>query len=128
MKKVVAVILASLIALSFIGVLVGCSPTSKIDKIDVDTQESNGVKFKNYAVYFKSDIDWVSISDSERQNLAVAGYEEAQKRVKADGVFNYNINGYLNGEPVFMYDKENSRLMLLINNESVGTVDVARPE
>ena len=128
MKKVVAVILASLLALSFIGVLIGCSPTGKIDKIEVNTQESNGVKFKNYAVYFKSDINWASISDSERQQLAVAGYEEAQKQVKADGTFNYNITGYLNEEAVFMYDRENSRLVLKIGNELAGFVEVAKPE
>jgi hypothetical protein len=128
MRKVIAVILASILALSSVGILVGCSASGKIDKVSISEQESGGVKFKNYAVYLKADVDWAGISDSERQQIAVAGYDEAQKQVKTDGVFNYNITGYLNDQAVFMYDKENSRLVLLVDNKAAGTVDVPKPE
>ena len=129
MKRLVTILLAGVLALSSVGLLVGCGADGKIESVTVGTQVSSDVKISNYMVTLKSSVDWAALSDSEREKLAVAGFDAAQKKIAEDGIFQYNIIGLTaNGEPAFQYDRENHTMVIRVNNEKVGEVAVTPPQ
>jgi hypothetical protein len=129
MKRLVTILLAGVLALSSVGLLVGCGADGKIESVTVGTQVSSDVKISNYMVTLKSSVDWAALSDGEREKLAVAGFDAAQKKIAEDGIFQYNIIGLTaDGEPAFQYDRENHTMVIRVNNEKVGEVAVTPPQ
>jgi hypothetical protein len=129
MKKIIALILATIVAVSMFGLLTACGRgASDIAAITVQENESNGVGIKVYTVQLKESINWASLSDQDREKIAVAAFNEAQKKIVEDDVFNYQIIGFGTDEPVtFMYDAENRMMVLYIAQERVGEVGVTPP-
>jgi hypothetical protein len=130
MKKIIALVLATMVAVSMFGLLTACGRgASDIASITVDENESNGVSIKIYDVQLKDSINWASLSDQDREKIAVAAFDEAQKKIAEDDVFNYQIIGSGTDEPVtFMYDAENRKMIIYIAQERAGEVDVKAPE
>jgi hypothetical protein len=92
-KKFIAAVVAALVALSLMGLLVGCNgegaavseeqAAKDIVEVQVFKQNSSGVNISNYQVVYKQTPDeWNALSDSERQGLATAGYKEALEQIK----------------------------------------------
>jgi hypothetical protein len=129
MKKLVGIALAAVLAFSMLGLLAACKGSSDIETITVGTQVSNEVTMSNYEVRLKASVDWASLSDSSREKIAKAGFDEAQAKIQEDGVHNYNIIGITgDGGRAFMFDREHSLLIIFVNDEKVGEVAVETPE
>lgn len=130
MRKIVGVALAAMLALSMFGLLAGCGTgASDIENISVGTQVSNEVTMSNYEVRLKDSVDWPSLSDSDREKIAKAGYEQAQAKIKEDGTHNYNIIGITaDGKAAFQYDREHTLLIIYVDDAKVAEVAVEAPE
>jgi lipopolysaccharide export LptBFGC system permease protein LptF len=129
MKKIIALMLAAILAVSTFGLLTACGRgASDIERITVSENESNGVGIKIYNVELKDSIIWADLSDQDREKLAVAAFDEAQKKIAEDDVFNYQITGTADEPAIFMYDHENRKMIIYVAREKVGEVDVTPPE
>ncbi|MDR3037169.1 MAG: hypothetical protein LBU31_02000 [Coriobacteriales bacterium] len=129
MKRLVTILLAGVLALSSVGLLAGCGAGDKIEGVTVGTQESSGVKISNYKVTLKSSVDWAALSNGEREKIAVAGFDAAQKKIAEDGIFQYNIIGLTaDGQPAFQYDRENQKMIISVDSEVAGEVAVTPPQ
>jgi outer membrane lipopolysaccharide assembly protein LptE/RlpB len=130
MKKIIALILATIVAVSMFGLLTACGRgASDIQAITVSENESNGVSIKIYRAQLKDSINWAELSDQDREKIAVAAFNEAQKKIAEDDVFNYSITGSATDESVtFMYDAENRQMVVFVAREIVSRVDVTPPE
>jgi hypothetical protein len=129
MRKIIALALAVVVSLSILGLLAGCGVgAGDIDKITKGTQESNGVEYVNYTVQLKDSIDWTTISEADREKLAKVGFNEAQKMVTEDGVFNYNIKGMTaDGVVAFQFNAETKTVLIIVDNSPAGEVPVEVP-
>lgn len=131
MKKIAGVVLATLLAFSMFGLLVGCGNGSKdIISITVGTNQSNDVEVSNYEVHLSKDAAaWAGLSNSGREKIAKAAFNEAQAKVKEEGKFNYNIIGLTSdGTRAFQFDRQNSLMGIYVDNVKVADVAVTIPE
>jgi hypothetical protein len=130
MKKITALALAIILSVSMFGLLTACGGgASDIESITVGENESNGVSMKIYRVTLKDSVDWAGISEGEREKIAIAGFNEAQKKIAEDGIFNYQIIGYNEAAPdAFMYNGEAHTMIIRVEGEKVGEVGVTVPE
>jgi hypothetical protein len=129
MKKTIALILATILAVSMLSFFTACGRgASDIARVTVSENESNGVGIKVYNVELKDSIIWADLSEQDREKLAVAAFEEAQKRIAEEDVFNYQITGSADEPSILMYDHENRKMIIYVARERVGEVDVTPPE
>jgi ABC-type oligopeptide transport system substrate-binding subunit len=130
MKKIVAALLAVVLSFAMLGLLSACGASaSSIDRITTQSQESNGVKYINYYVHFKENVDWASLSQSDREKLAKVGFDEAQKKIAEDEVFNYNISGTTaEGVDAFRFNGAEQTLRIMVDGETVGEIPVEVPQ
>jgi hypothetical protein len=130
MKKIIVVVLALVVSFSMFGLLAGCGVgAGDVDRITTGTQESNGVKYTNYIVHFKDSVNWASLSQSDREKLAQIGFDEAQKKIAENQVFNYNVKGKTaDGVDAFQFNGEFETLIIKVDGETVGEVPAKMPE
>jgi hypothetical protein len=130
MKRIVGVALAAMLAFSMMGLLAGCGKgANDIATISVGTQVSNDVTMSNYEVRLKDSVNWSSLSDSDREKIAKAGYTQAQDKIKEDGVHNYNIIGITaEGGLAFQFDREHSLVLIYVDDAKSAEVAVELPE
>jgi hypothetical protein len=126
MKKIIVLVLAAVLSVSMLALLTACGGKSSIENITVSTQENgSGVEYKNYQVKLKESVDWLALSEDEREKIATTGFEEAQKKIAEDEVRNYNIIGIGGDNTVaFQFDAEHNTLIILADNERTGEVAV----
>jgi hypothetical protein len=129
MKKTIALILATILAVSMFSLLAACGRgASDIAAITVTENESNGVGIKIYNTQLKESINWAELSDQDREKIAAAAFNEAQKKIAEDDVFNYQIIGSSTDEPItFMYDAENRKMIIFLAQAIAGEVEVTPP-
>jgi hypothetical protein len=129
MKRISRRVLVVTLAVLILGLLAACGVgASSIERINVGSQESNGVSIKNYNVLLKDSVDWPALSDKDREKIAIAGFNEAQKKIAEDGIHNYNITGNANGVSAFMYDAMNQVMIIYLDGTQYSTVAVTPPE
>jgi hypothetical protein len=130
MKKIMTLTLAVLLSVSTLGLLIACGRSaSDIETITASKNESNGVDVRVYHVQLKDSVDWAALSESDREKLAVVAFDEAQKKIAEDGVFNYQISGGTTDEPIaFMFGGEKQTMVIYVAGEQVGEVPVEVPE
>ena len=130
MKKIVGVALTAVLAFSMVGLLVGCGKgANDIENISVGSQVSNEVTISNYEVRLKASVDWPSLSDSDRERIAKAGFDQAQDKIKEAGTHNYNIIGITaEGSLAFQFDREHSLVIIYVSDAKVAEVPVETPE
>ncbi|HBT95951.1 MAG TPA: hypothetical protein DEB24_07725 [Coriobacteriia bacterium] len=146
MKKLLSVCIAALFALSFAGVLVGCSGGSAaaddIIGIGQSEQTVNGAEQDNYTVSFKYTAEeWKALPDTKKVEIATSGYEKAVVEVEANASSSFNILGIsktAEGESgatvLFMLNHENSTIAVYNGEKDeagkpglVQTVEVRYP-
>jgi hypothetical protein len=129
MKRIVVLALAALLSVSMLGLLAACGRgASDIESITIGEIESNGVDVKVYRVNLKDTVDWAAISEGDREKIAVAAFNEAQKKIAESGVFNYQVIGITATEEVaFSYSGEKQTLIIRVGDEQVGEVAVEVP-
>ncbi|HBT95950.1 MAG TPA: hypothetical protein DEB24_07720 [Coriobacteriia bacterium] len=129
MKKAIAIVLAGILAASMLAFLGGCrGAADNIENVTMDPTESGLVTIKNYKVHLKSDVDWTGLNDSQREEIARAGFNKAQEQIKAESVFNYSITGYSSdGALAFSYDRQNQQMIIAINGEMATTFPLEVP-
>jgi ABC-type oligopeptide transport system substrate-binding subunit len=130
MKKTIAVLFAAALSLALLGLLAGCGVgANSIDRVTTQSQESNGVRYINYTVHFKENVDWASLSQSDREKLAKTAFDEAQKKIAEDEVFNYNISGATaDGVDAFRFNGAEQTLIIRVDGETVGEIPVEIPQ
>jgi hypothetical protein len=127
MKKISRRVLIVTLAALILGLLTACAGANSIEKITVGAQESNGVSVKNYNVFLKDSVDWPALSDKDREKIAVAAFDEAQKKIAEEGTHNYNISGITGDTVAFQYDGENKVMIIWLDNKPAATVAVTLP-
>jgi hypothetical protein len=130
MKKIITLVVALALAVSMLGLLSACGRgAGDIESITVSENKANGVDIKVYQVSLKDTIVWADLSDGDRERIAVAAFNEAQKKIAENNIFNYSIIGRSADQPVaFMYDAENRNMVIFIANQPVSEVGVEVPE
>jgi hypothetical protein len=122
-------VLATLLSVSLFGLLTACRGAGDVASISTSEIESNGVDVALYRVNLKDTVDWATISQGDREKIAVAAFDEAQKKIAEDNVFNYQIIGLTAaGELAFSYGGEKQTMNIMVNNELTGEVPVKVPE
>jgi hypothetical protein len=129
MKKVIAIVSAGILVFSMFLLLVGCQGAAgNIERVTMDATESGLVTIKNYKVQLKSNVDWASLNDSQREDIARAGFDKAQEQITAEKVFNYSITGYAtDGSLAFMYDRQNKQMMVTVAEQVTATFPLEAP-
>jgi hypothetical protein len=129
MKRNAFRVLVVLLSVLLFGLLAACGAgASSIERIVVGSQKSNDVDMKNYQIFLKDTVDWAALSDQDRARIAVAGFEEAQKKIAEDGIHNYNITGIAADSTAFQYNGADKVMVIYLDNEQVATVEVTVPE
>jgi hypothetical protein len=130
MKKIIALALAAVLSILMLGLLTACGRgADDIEAIITGENESNGVRVKTYHAKLKDSVDWATLSDGDREKIAVAAFDEAQKKIAEDDVFNYQISGSdANGQTAFLYGGEKQTMVIYVADEQVGEVPVKVPE
>jgi hypothetical protein len=129
MRRIAVLALAALLSVSMFGLLTACGKgANDIKSITTGEIESNGVDVKVYRANLKDTVDWAAISEGDREKIAVAAFNEAQKKIAEDNVFNYQIIGITATEEVaFSYSGEKQTLIIRVGDEQVGEVAVEVP-
>jgi hypothetical protein len=129
MKRIVKGLIVVALSALALGLFAACTAgAGSIDRVVVGSQESNEVAVKNYTVFLKDTVDWSALSENDREKVAVAGFEEAQKKITEDGTHNYSISGIANDQQAFLYDGVNKTMIIYLDDEKVGEVAVTVPE
>jgi hypothetical protein len=100
----VAVVLVILWATGVLG-----SPYSgDISSIQKETQITNGANVTNYLPILAEDVDWSSLDDKKRANIAKYAVGEALKEAEKDqaGIFNIMGQTYDRSQSVFLYTED----------------------
>ena len=126
-KKVIALVLAILLALGSLGALVACqkpggdvpyTAPKQVKGITTGQQLSGGVTFTNYQVTLTDDSNWAGMSDADKQKIIDYAFNECRRQASESDVRYYNIIGKNeSGEFLFMYDRENDMMATYINGQ-----------
>jgi hypothetical protein len=142
-KKFAAAVLASLaslLAISLLGGLLGCSgdkdvaslsdPDADIVEIQTFEMSSNEVAVTNYQVIFRqTSAEWDALSSADRETLVIAGFNAALAKVGEDGSDSYNILGQTSpdeegasAQMAFIYNREANTLKYYVGAEAAGEI------
>ncbi|GHT79385.1 hypothetical protein FACS1894104_4000 [Actinomycetota bacterium] len=103
-------------------VLVGLyafTPAGYINTTETSTQNVGGVTATNYMPILEDDVDWESLSDGERADIARYAVNAAINEAEKDGITTFNVMGLCRPEdqPVFLYSGGDS-LSIYVNGEA----------
>jgi hypothetical protein len=153
-RKTSTVLLALVLALSVLGLLIGCNGngnsnnggngnngeqeevSSDIVSIDAYPMKSGTINFTNYTVSLKyAPEEWNALSDAEKERIALSGFDSVTEKIKANSVSNYTISGMTakttdsagtvtKPQMAFLLDLENSTLQVYLSSDASSTPTV----
>lgn len=128
-----ALVMAVVLVLGVAGVLVACGDSngmapvqpSAVKKITTGKQTSGSVSFTNYSVIITAETDWVGMPDAEKQKIIDYTFSEVYRMNAENDVRYYNVIGVTEQDEVlFMLDHDNGNVIVYINGQKAGTLEV----
>ncbi|GHT78915.1 hypothetical protein FACS1894104_2770 [Actinomycetota bacterium] len=117
-SPVLVIFVLAVVCVVLVG-LYAFTPANYIAETETSTQNVSGVTATNYMPILEDDVDWESLSDGERADIARYAVNAAIAKAEQDGITTFNVMGICRPEnqPVFLYSGGDS-LSIYVNGEA----------